>query len=108
MMNAAFPESQSNPMPLSLPRKPGAFVGWKSMPSPEGATHLPMMIFPVGSLDSAFGSQYTSFFFSDQGLPCGSADARLYMMWRLAGQAKPQFGEIQLSPCRRAARFFPS
>ena len=30
------------------------------------------------------------------------------MMWRLAGQAKPQLGEIQLSAWRRAALFVPS
>src|SRR3990170_644993 len=56
MMKGSFPESQSKPIPLSLPRKPGAFVGWKSMPSPDGATHEPRMVAPLGSLTSLFGS----------------------------------------------------
>src|SRR5512134_4194365 len=110
MMKASLPESQSNPIPLSFPLNRGAFVGWKSIPSPDGATHFPMTGLPPGSFVplSALGSQYTSFFFSDHGFPEGSAEARLYMMWRFAGQANPQFGEIQSSPLRDFARFFPS
>ena len=110
MMKASLPPSQSKPSPLSFPRNPGAFVGWKSIPSPEGATHLPGTGFPAASFVplSAAGSQYTSFFFSDHGLPAASAEARLYMMWRFAGQANPQFGEIQSSPLRDFPRFFPS
>src|SRR5512139_74013 len=110
MMKASFPESQSNPRARSFPRNIGGFVTWKSIPSPDGATHFPMTGFPLGSFVplSAAGSQKTSFFRSDQGRPAASAEARLYMMWRFAGQANPHPGEIHASPLRDAARFFPS
>src|SRR5512138_626801 len=104
MMKGSLPPSQSNPRPLSRPVDMGGLAGEKSIPSPAGDIHLPRTGFPAASLFplSALGSHQTSFFLSDQGFPARSADARLYMRCRLAGQANPHSGEIHASAFRRA------
>ena len=56
-------------------------------------------------------SHQTSALRSLHGLPSGSAEARLYRIRRLAGQAQPHSGATQLCSdpgLRRAAWFTPS
>src|SRR5262245_17225432 len=59
---------------------------------------------PVGAMSGTSNPVHRSPFHSislrdgSQGLPVGSADARLYMMRRLAGQENDQFGNKPVSP----------
>src|SRR5437588_6884929 len=77
MMNAPVPSMASKATPPGLALSSGGLVAEKSITSGPSQAFL-----------SAFQNMY--FLRSDHGLPSGLAEARLYMMRRLAGQAKPQ------------------
>src|SRR5437773_11196253 len=77
MMKAPVPSMASKPMPPGLALSSGGLVAAKS------GTSAPVQLF-------LSASQKTYFLRSDHGVPSGLADARLYMIRRLAGQAKPQ------------------
>src|SRR5579862_4280152 len=99
IMNAPVPSMASKAIPPGLALSSGGFVAEKSITSGPSQAFL-----------SAFQNMY--FLRSDQGVPSGLAEARLYMMRRLAGQAKPQFrcvpGWKFGSGVRLAALFWPS
>src|SRR5689334_4688193 len=101
MMNGSRPESAS--MPLGFESQSGVKSGALSF-TKSG------MSSPVHSRFSA--SHHTSFFASDHGLPSGSAEARLYIVRRFAGHAKPHFrcvpGPSGPSGVRERALFSPS
>src|SRR3954471_7850166 len=95
MMNGSSPEMASTPLAPSGGRYDGGFVFSKSGTS-----------YPVHSPASA--SHQTYFLRSDQGLPSGSAEARLYSVRRSAGQAQPHSAATQScsAPGRRRADWF--
>src|ERR671918_522191 len=75
MMNGAVPGKASSPTAPGLALSSGGLVAAKS------GTSYPTHFVP---------SHHTHFFRSLHGRPCRSADARLYMIRRLAGHAQPQ------------------
>src|SRR2546426_2378211 len=93
MMKGSLPERASSPMAFGAAFERGAFVGAKS------GTSWPVHLTP---------SHHTHFFRSLHGRPRRSAEARLYRMRRLAGQAQPHSswapGGFGASGCLPAAR----
>src|SRR2546425_12154216 len=93
MMKGSLPDSASSPIASGAAFDPGALLGAKS------GTSYPVHFVP---------SHQIHFFRSLHGLPWTSAEARLYRMRRLAGQAQPHSscapGVFGGSGCFRAAR----
>ena len=98
MMNGSVPASASRPIASGLAFADGGLVAAKS------GTSRPTHFFCASS-------HHTHFLRSLHGRPFGSAEARLYMIRRLAGhaQAQPRCapGVPGGSALRLAARFWP-